>query len=267
MLKIVLLISILFSFDSFSSCGVLPSGFNNCDFEKGNDLKATRLNEEMNKLENIANERTDSILNLNKNFVSGDIILKEDLENNIESILSIGQSPVDIVLDNNILSSDLSNQIDNAFSYIKSVDHNMALSSLFTGYSQEGLNSWSNYQPSILNDGFIGHTGLQNYTGNDSYNENMYRGLVYNFSQNVIVKSIVLYYIGSSGTGSWTIECWNGTWNILKTLPVGGNNGVPINFNEDGLISCSKYRIYVSSWTPAGTNMYLYEAEAYKYLK
>lgn len=126
MLKII-----LFSFDSFSSCGLLTSGFNNCDLDKGSNLKATRLNEEMNKLENIANERTDSILNLNKNFISGNIILKEDLENNIESIISIGQSPVDINLDDNILSLDLSTQIDNAFSYIKSVEHNMALSSLF----------------------------------------------------------------------------------------------------------------------------------------
>lgn len=93
------------------------------------------------------------------------------------------------------------------------------------------MNSWSVYTPSILNNGFTGHTGLHNYTGNDAYGENVYRGIVFNFSENVVLKTITLYYIGASGTGNWTIECWNGSWNVLKIITINGNNGVPLTFN------------------------------------
>lgn len=222
----------------------------------------------MNRLQNLSNERTDSPILLN-NVNPSEIIDKLEIETNFETVFALNNlSSLDVNFKNTIESEELSNAFNQAFNYIKTIDFNMTGSSLFTGFTQDGLISWSGFDASILNDGTKDYTGLVNYTGNASYDANISRGIVFNFSNPVAIKTIQLYYIGATGQGNWKIEYWNGSsWIQLANYPIASNSGVPLTFNENGTVSSTKYRIFVSDWTVLNTNMYLHEAEAYKYLK
>lgn len=262
--KLILTTIMLLSTQIYAQCVEDSNKFNPCGFSAYESIKANRFNQEFNKLKTLAQERSVNPIILNQ-FNINQVVNKADLIDNFNQIFSIENPGASQELSDKIQSTEIKTVFENAFTYIKSVELNLLTTPLFQGFSQSGLNSWSGYSPGQLNDGYKSHTGLYNYTGDQWYSVNIYRGIVLNFNQNVVLKTIIMYMNTSTAVGTWRIDYFNGSsWVTIKDVPY--TSGTPIEFNEDGAISASFYRIYINSWSPAGTNLYLYEVEAFKHL-
>jgi hypothetical protein len=267
-MKKYIYIFIIISSSTFANCGLRTSGFNDCGFESNETLSYLRFNEEIDKLENKINDRLVVPMILER-YSSGDIITKTTVEKNLDDVLSVVGVSSNIVLSDSIVSSEIIDKFDESFNHVKSLSLNVTQSSLFSNFSQESLSSWLGYNPSVLNNDDIGlncFCGFINFTSDDTYASNINRGIVFNFNSPIVLKTIKLFYSGNNSIGKWRVSYWNGSsWISIKDFPTTSNSGNSLKFNEDSLISSSKYKIFINEWTPANANLYLYEAQSFKH--
>lgn len=129
--------------------------------------------------------------------------------------------------------------------------------------TDQGPISWSGFNAGQVTDGVTTFQAAAYSLDNSSLSNNG-RGFAFTFSRAVRLGRFSVYRYNYAF--NWIIQYWDGgSWVTLDSVNnTTGANPRHLDFNSDGAITASQWRLYVADWVDPSDNLYVYEVEGYE---